>query len=327
MQRVMEIASSCVLSFPSTQDQILLKTEIRFPNLTFNTTNVDFGCILNDVEVMKVAYMTNPGPLPVKYAWYFISRPPVMRGKDLSDEGVDMESDYDSPEEEIPLGGKWEDREGDVQREEGQKDERMESDERQLVMQDVEEEEIARLKVNLQPGGELQSSGFGEGTSTFSRTNPATTTTGSVDMGTSSVPPSVAAPDSKINSNETNLQKENEKTLTQHAFVSAQEASGSSAQTTHDSTSQSRDCIPQTLSSSSTTSTSSVGSVKEVKKKNKKKKKKNIYREAWRNARDPFQPIPINQVSGLSILLQQFSCIANSLNSVPEPYYSQPSCT
>jgi len=232
---------------------------------------------------MKLAYMTNPGPLPAKYTWYFINRPPVVRGKDLSDEGVDMESDYDSPEEEIPHGGKWEVEEeeeddeeeevgdvqeeeeeeeeevgdvqeeeeeevGDVQEEEkDQEDDKMEREERQLVVQDMEEEPL-KVRVDPQPTGELQSSGFGEGTSTFSRTNP--TTLGSFDYGPTSVPPSIVAPkDSKANSEESDLLKnENIPTIAQDVVVSAQGAQGST-EPTRDSTPQTRNSIPQTRAS------------------------------------------------------------------------------
>lgn len=62
---------------------------------------VDFGCILNDTEVMRPGRMTNNSPLPVCYSWFFLKRPPVVRqDPELLDEGVDMESDYESTEEE-----------------------------------------------------------------------------------------------------------------------------------------------------------------------------------------------------------------------------------
>ena len=77
----------------------MLRSEVHFPNLTFNTREVDFGCILNDTEVMRVGTMTNNSPLPVKYSWFFIRRPPIVReDPDLWDEGVDMESEYGSDE-------------------------------------------------------------------------------------------------------------------------------------------------------------------------------------------------------------------------------------
>ena len=78
-----------------------MHAEVHFPNLEFNTKEIDFGCILNDTEVMQPGIMTNNSPLPVAYSWFFIKRPPVVRQEaDLLDEGVDMESDYESDEVE-----------------------------------------------------------------------------------------------------------------------------------------------------------------------------------------------------------------------------------
>lgn len=59
--------------------------------------------------------MTNNSPLPVKFTWFFIRRPPVVRqDPDLQDEGVDMESDYDSDEVEyIKEEGEEEEEEGE----------------------------------------------------------------------------------------------------------------------------------------------------------------------------------------------------------------------
>ena len=82
-----------------------MRAEVHFPNLVFNATEVNFGCILNDTEVMRAGVMTNNSPLPVKYSWFFIKRPPMVRQEpDLLDEGVDMESDYESDEIELIVG-------------------------------------------------------------------------------------------------------------------------------------------------------------------------------------------------------------------------------
>ncbi len=87
-----------------TQDRIALKSEVYFPNLAFSQKKIDFGCILNDTEVQTRAVMSNNSPLPVHYAWYFIKRPPVVRSREKVDpewldEGVEMESEYESSEE------------------------------------------------------------------------------------------------------------------------------------------------------------------------------------------------------------------------------------
>ena len=72
-----------------------------FPNVTYETEHIDFGCILNDTETIRYVSMTNNSPLEVRYTWSFLKRPPVQRLPD-HDEGVDMESECetDSLEEE-----------------------------------------------------------------------------------------------------------------------------------------------------------------------------------------------------------------------------------
>ena len=45
---------------------------MSFPNLHFEKTDVDFGCILNDTEVTRYINITNNSPLEVKYKWSFL---------------------------------------------------------------------------------------------------------------------------------------------------------------------------------------------------------------------------------------------------------------
>ncbi|XP_029465095.1 hydrocephalus-inducing protein homolog [Rhinatrema bivittatum] len=52
---------------------VILYGEVHFPNLCFQTNKVDFGCILNDTEVIQYIQMTNCSPLPVKYNWSFLT--------------------------------------------------------------------------------------------------------------------------------------------------------------------------------------------------------------------------------------------------------------
>ncbi|XP_078527074.1 hydrocephalus-inducing protein homolog isoform X2 [Lissotriton helveticus] len=54
------------------KDYVALRGEVHFPNLHFQTTVVDFGCILNDTEVVRHVQMTNYSPLPVHYRWSFL---------------------------------------------------------------------------------------------------------------------------------------------------------------------------------------------------------------------------------------------------------------
>ena len=78
------------------QDQIELHAEVFFPNVTFESEELDFGCILNDTETIRYISMTNNSPLEVRYTWSFLRRPPVQRTLPDHDEGVDMESECET---------------------------------------------------------------------------------------------------------------------------------------------------------------------------------------------------------------------------------------
>lgn len=54
------------------KDYVNLISEIYFPNVHLETTNVNFGCILNNTEVHRHVKMTNTGPLIVHYKWKFV---------------------------------------------------------------------------------------------------------------------------------------------------------------------------------------------------------------------------------------------------------------
>ncbi|XP_052816168.1 hydrocephalus-inducing protein homolog isoform X2 [Mya arenaria] len=53
-------------------DYIALRGEVYFPNLEFEKTVMDFGCILNDTEVTRYVNITNNSPMVVKYRWSFL---------------------------------------------------------------------------------------------------------------------------------------------------------------------------------------------------------------------------------------------------------------
>lgn len=54
------------------QDYIALRGEVYFPNLDFEKSVVDFGCILNDTEVTRYINITNNSPMEVHYKWSFL---------------------------------------------------------------------------------------------------------------------------------------------------------------------------------------------------------------------------------------------------------------
>ena len=53
-------------------DLVRLSGEIHFPNVHLETNRIDFGCILNNTEVVQKIRMTNSSPLPVSYKWKFV---------------------------------------------------------------------------------------------------------------------------------------------------------------------------------------------------------------------------------------------------------------
>ena len=54
------------------QDTVSLRGELFFPNLQFDKTTVDFGCILNDTEVTRYIHVLNTSPMAVSYQWSFV---------------------------------------------------------------------------------------------------------------------------------------------------------------------------------------------------------------------------------------------------------------
>lgn len=83
--------------YVSRQDEIGLHGEVYFPNLQFEKTEVNFGCILNDTEVTRYVSVLNNSPMDVKYHWSFLidgqpvasfNRPPPQQPMSLDLEGV-----------------------------------------------------------------------------------------------------------------------------------------------------------------------------------------------------------------------------------------------
>ncbi|XP_069312434.1 hydrocephalus-inducing protein homolog [Eulemur rufifrons] len=53
-------------------DSLNLHGEVHYPNLSFETMELDFGCILNDTEVIRYVTISNSSPLVVKFRWFFL---------------------------------------------------------------------------------------------------------------------------------------------------------------------------------------------------------------------------------------------------------------
>ena len=129
----------------------MLKSEVHFPNVQFESTAVDFGCVLNDTEAIQYVRMTNDGPLEVHYTWSFLRRPPVRRGDpEQQDEGVDMQSECESDSlEEEEEGEEEGETEGEGAEEEGEEDKR--EPEEESVCSSGHEEETASEATAVTP--------------------------------------------------------------------------------------------------------------------------------------------------------------------------------
>ncbi|XP_052022456.1 hydrocephalus-inducing protein homolog [Apodemus sylvaticus] len=66
-----EVLSIKYLEHPQV-DNLGLRGEVHYPNLSFEVMEVDFGCILNDTEVIRYIMITNCSPLVVKFRWFFL---------------------------------------------------------------------------------------------------------------------------------------------------------------------------------------------------------------------------------------------------------------
>ncbi|XP_037371987.1 hydrocephalus-inducing protein homolog isoform X2 [Talpa occidentalis] len=53
-------------------DSLSLRGEVHYPNLSFETMELNFGCILNDTEVIRYININNCSPLLVKFRWFFL---------------------------------------------------------------------------------------------------------------------------------------------------------------------------------------------------------------------------------------------------------------
>lgn len=58
---------------------VKLHAEVHFPNLTFSSTLLDFGYVLNNSESQRQILMSNCSPLPVAYSWTFLKEPHAIR--------------------------------------------------------------------------------------------------------------------------------------------------------------------------------------------------------------------------------------------------------
>lgn len=63
------------------KDAVVLKGDINFPNLSFETTTIKFGCILNDTSKTIRVKATNWSKVAAKYEWVFMENDPPKMNK------------------------------------------------------------------------------------------------------------------------------------------------------------------------------------------------------------------------------------------------------
>jgi hypothetical protein len=54
------------------RDEVALHAEINYPNLDFEFTQVNFGCVLNDTTKTMLVRVTNPSTVDAAFQWYFV---------------------------------------------------------------------------------------------------------------------------------------------------------------------------------------------------------------------------------------------------------------
>ncbi|ESO91099.1 hypothetical protein LOTGIDRAFT_122343, partial [Lottia gigantea] len=135
------------------KDYIALRGEVYFPNIEFEKSNIDFGCILNDTEVTRYVNLTNNSPMEVKYRWSFlIENQPLIRhhpkrSQPLTIEEVDevQEESQEEPQVEVVV----QDDNEDLAEEEVRPKTEREKDETQ--------EEVERLEIGSRMSRDVES--------------------------------------------------------------------------------------------------------------------------------------------------------------------------
>jgi hypothetical protein len=63
------------------KDHVDLFSEVNFPNLSFSSNYIKFGCISIDMEQRKIFQIKNVSKIPVSYQWYFIEEKNTNRSE------------------------------------------------------------------------------------------------------------------------------------------------------------------------------------------------------------------------------------------------------
>jgi hydrocephalus-inducing protein len=63
------------------KDHVDLFSVVNFPNLSFSSNYIKFGCISTDMEQRKIFQIKNISKIPVSYQWYFIEEKNTNRSE------------------------------------------------------------------------------------------------------------------------------------------------------------------------------------------------------------------------------------------------------
>lgn len=267
--------------------------------MSFDSTEVDFGSILNETEVARVGRMTNTSPLPVSYQWYFVERPPVVRDPlEWPDEGVDMGSGTDGSSEgeeeeyseEGGEGGGRGDSEGDSGTAEGVPDHDLPSDTKLSSSEGEGHSETQQKDTAVQRAGGVGEVGGAGGMGVYGSRGISATTTISRP---SSAPPSraVLLEDVVEGGGIREVQSMHVK-ISSKPMIMGGPGSAEEESTRSGTIMGSGEVIESGLPLSSDLS-APVAAHQEGRKRRRRKKQQ---REPWKDHVDIHAPIPINQV-------------------------------
>ncbi|XP_057292027.1 hydrocephalus-inducing protein-like [Hydractinia symbiolongicarpus] len=96
--RTVESSIEVVYKDHPNMDNILLTGDVYYPNLEFETMEINFESVLNDTEHIQTVKVTNNSPLEVFYSWSFVNHEISFEGKDV-DEGLGKDLSDSSDEE------------------------------------------------------------------------------------------------------------------------------------------------------------------------------------------------------------------------------------
>lgn len=76
-----KIDSALVVTYTNhpQKDEVRLLAEVNFPNLNFEYTALDFGCVLNDTTKTMLVRVTNTSTVDTSFSWVFLEDEDAMK--------------------------------------------------------------------------------------------------------------------------------------------------------------------------------------------------------------------------------------------------------